>query len=59
MNKYMLTYPEKATQEPVLAKAIQETGVLVNILIADIYYTDATLVISVEEDDKKDFVRNE
>jgi ferredoxin len=53
MNKYTIIYPADEVKKPLLAEAISETGVLVNILIADIEYAKGRMVVSVLGDRKK------
>jgi L-aspartate semialdehyde sulfurtransferase ferredoxin len=50
MRKYILKYSAEAAKKPILAEAVLKTGVLVNILTADVEYSTETLVISVVGD---------
>jgi NAD-dependent dihydropyrimidine dehydrogenase PreA subunit len=47
MRRYALTYPEDAANGPLLAKAILETKVLVNVLFGKTENSSAQLVISI------------
>ncbi|HHQ45259.1 MAG TPA: 4Fe-4S dicluster domain-containing protein [Candidatus Altiarchaeales archaeon] len=52
MKKYVLKYPSEATPHPLLAQAILETKVAVNILIADVSLTQGTIIIGVPKEEK-------
>jgi len=47
MNKYTLTYPADESKRPLLADAVLKTGVLVNILVANVEYSGGTMVVAV------------
>ncbi|MBD3387868.1 MAG: 4Fe-4S dicluster domain-containing protein [Candidatus Altiarchaeales archaeon] len=53
MNKYVLKYSTDEVKKPALAEAILETGVMVNILLADVEYSKGMMVVAVLGDDKK------
>jgi L-aspartate semialdehyde sulfurtransferase ferredoxin len=52
MNRYLLEYTSSETKNPVLSQAILETGVLVNILTADMEYMRGQMIISILGDSK-------
>jgi len=52
MKKYLLKYSADAAKKPILSEAILKTGVLVNILTADVEYSTEHLVITVSGDAK-------
>jgi L-aspartate semialdehyde sulfurtransferase ferredoxin len=55
MNRYTLKYPsEEEAKKPLLAMAVSATGVLVNILAADVEYSRGQMIISVIGDEKKE-----
>jgi len=47
MNRYILKYPSDEAKKPILAEAILKTGVLVNILAAEVDYSRDAMVIAV------------
>lgn len=47
MKRYLLRYSTEASDRPVLAEAVLKTGVLVNILTADVEYSKEMLAIGV------------
>ena len=47
MKKYILKYPENIISKPILAEAIMKTGVMVNIIIANVEHSQAVIIISV------------
>lgn len=47
MKKYILRYPENIIAKPILADAIIKTGVMVNIIIANVEYSKAVIIISI------------
>lgn len=53
MNKYTLSYTADEAKNPLLAQAVLETGVLVNILVADVEYSKGRMVVSVLGDAKQ------
>ncbi len=53
MNKYQLRYTADEARNPLLAEAVLKTGVLVNILTADVEYAKGQMVVSVLGDEKK------
>jgi ferredoxin len=53
MNKYVLKYSAEEAKRPLLAEAVLKTGVLVNILIADVEYSSGRMVVSVLGDGKQ------
>lgn len=57
MSKYILKYPADIVEDPILANAVLETGVAVNVLRANIEYDTATIVIDVPED-KEEAITN-
>ena len=54
MSKYLLEYPPDEAGKPLMAQAILTTGVLVNILAADVGSSKGTLIISVVGDRKQE-----
>src|SRR5512138_1215662 len=52
MNKYILRFSQDVVEEPAIAQAILETGVVVNILRAKVDYNEGTIVVSIEGDEK-------
>lgn len=53
MNKYVLEYNADAAKNPLLAEAVLETNVKVNILVADVEYSKGRMVVSILGDEKK------
>ena len=53
MNKYILKFPTEVVGQPVLAETILETGVVLNILRAQVDYNEGTIVVSIQGDEEK------
>ncbi len=53
MNRYVLRYTAKETKSPILAEAVKDTGVLVNILIADVESNQGRMVVAVLGDGRQ------
>ena len=51
MNKYVLRYTADEAKNPLLAEAVLKTGVMVNILTADVEYSKGVMVVSVLGDE--------
>ena len=47
MNRYILKYSSEEAKKPILAEAILKTGVLVNILAAEVEYSRDAMVVAV------------
>jgi len=52
-SKYLLKYSSDAVDSPIIAKTVLETGVLVNILRANVDYGQATMVVDILGDAKE------
>jgi len=50
MNRYILRYSADEAKRPLLAEAVLKTGVLVNILAADVEHSKGTMVVAVLSD---------
>lgn len=53
MNRFLLNLGKDAASQPTIAKAVLETGVLVNILVADIDFDEGSALISVQGGDEQ------
>ena len=63
-SKYLLKYPTGAVESPVISKTVIKTGVMMNILRANVDYGEATLIVDIlgsKEEQKKvvDYLRKE
>jgi len=53
MSKYLLEYSADIVNSPILSKTVIDTGVLINVLRADIEYDTATIIVDIPTDEKK------
>jgi len=53
MSKYLLEYSSKVVESPILSKVIIDTGVLINVLRADIEHEKASIVVDILHDEDR------
>lgn len=53
MSKYLLEYSSDVVSSPILSKVVVETGVLINVLKAEIEADKASIVIDIPREEKK------
>ena len=53
MNRYMLRFPSDVVDSPIIAKTVLETGILINILRANVDYNEGTIIINILGDEKE------
>ncbi len=53
MSKYLLEYSSDVVGSPILSKVIVETGVLINVLRADIEHDKASIVVDIPHDEDR------
>ena len=63
-SKYLLKYPTDVSDAPVISKTVLKTGVMLNILRANVDYGEATLIVDILGDKKEqkkvvDYLRKE